>query len=368
MFRHCLGTLCAVLLAVACCAAAAADAERSDQSEETLSQLMTTYQTHEKAFHAAADNDDQLVTMARQVVEDRKKIIAVVLQLPTAPQVPEEARKEAAFAVAALKEAQTDTDLRRAAAHFRRVLLLAPWLAGAYYNLAAVEERLHKYDSAVVDLQYYLRAAPNAKDAQAVQDKIYELGFAAKREAQRQAWLGRWDLSGPVKHSYSGPKIGFIFDSTEIHNGPIYLWVYVDEIGRDGGAHGRILYDEDKFKGSTAPEAEEAKYVFYPYPFSTEAKGYYGPGAADWRGTWTADQLILEWTPPRPDLDPGVDVTINGHGRLEITKQDGGYHAVLTCSCKQQASYRSSSSVYAIEDSYAGEIVCTARLKQPLKD
>ena len=334
-------------------------AERSGQPEEALSQFMIAFQTHGKAFDAASA-DDQRVTIGRQIVEDQKKVIAVALQFPTPPSAPEEARKEVAFGMAALKEAQTDSDLREAASHFERALGLAPWLAGAYYNLALVQERLHKYEDAVANLQFYLLAAPRANDAQAVQDKIYELEFAVKRRAQRQEWLGRWELSGPVKHSLSAYR--------EIHNGPIYLWVLVDEIGRDGHAHGKILYDEDKFKGSTAPEAKEAQWVFYPYPFSIESESYYGAGAAEWRGTWTASQLVLEWTPQRPKLDADVDVTMNGHGRLEITKQDGRYHAALSCSCKLRTSYRSASSTAEIEDSYSGEAVRTATLKHPPED
>ena len=339
-------------------------AERSGQPEEALSQFTTAFHTHAQAINVATTHDQQM-SIAQQHIEDRKKIIAVALQLPAPPPAPEDARKETAFAMAALKEAQTDADLREVAAHFSRALRLAPWLAGVYYNLAIVEERLHEYDSAVVDLRYCLLAAPRAADAQAVQEKIYGLEFEAKRRDQRQGWLGLWDLSGPVKHSYVDQQFGLVFGSTTIHDGPTYLSVYVDEIGRDGHAHGKILYDQDKFKDSTAPEVEEAKYQFYPYPFSIEAKGFYGAGAADWRGTWTADQLVLEWTPPRPDFESTEGVTIHGHGRLEMTKQDGGYHAALACSCKLQAE-----SVYTmtIEDSYAGEVVRTRTLKNPPKD
>lgn len=110
-----------------------------------------------------------------------RKAIDAAAKLSPPPPIPQEARKHAVFAQTAFKEAKSKDDFNEARAQYSRALALAPWWADAWVTLSAVHEKLGNFTAAVSDLENYLRAAPRAPDRDAVQNKIYELQFKAKR-------------------------------------------------------------------------------------------------------------------------------------------------------------------------------------------
>lgn len=68
---------------------------------------------------------------------------------------------------------------------------LAPWWANAYFNLALVLEKLRNYKMAIDNLNLYLLAVPDAPDAAAVKEKIYEIEFLEKQRTRAEEHMDR---------------------------------------------------------------------------------------------------------------------------------------------------------------------------------
>jgi ankyrin repeat protein len=113
----------------------------------------------------------------------REKIIKVVLQLNPAPALPEDAIRHAAYAQAAIEEAQKDASpshVADAVKEWKEALRIAPWWADGYFNLAAVLKKADRPSEAAQALQLYLLASPNAQNAQDVKIEIYKLEYEAR--------------------------------------------------------------------------------------------------------------------------------------------------------------------------------------------
>lgn len=109
----------------------------------------------------------------------RKNAITAALRMSPSPEIPAEARRHEIFSKTALVNATNPDGLNSALKQMLIAVRIAPWWADGYYNLAVIEQREHLYRQAVQSLKYYLLAAPNAPDAQAVQMKIYSLQYEA---------------------------------------------------------------------------------------------------------------------------------------------------------------------------------------------
>ncbi len=150
----------------------------------------------------------------------RSKIIELVRKLDPPPAIPEEAERRMVRGKAAVKVAQNSSDYEAAAKEFLEAMNQAPWWADVYFNLAIVREKQGEYQWAINSFKSYLVAKPNAEDAKAVKEKIYELEFllekaqkeaAAKREAEevrrqaeREAWRrleGNWIAGSDIANS-----------------------------------------------------------------------------------------------------------------------------------------------------------------------
>ena len=110
----------------------------------------------------------------------RESLIRVAAKLNPPPPVPEEAKRHLAYALTAIEEGKTSGDaskLNDAVDQLSQVLRVAPWRPEAYYNLGMVLEQQKQYAEAARNLKLYLLAAPSAQDAEAVQQKIYELEY-----------------------------------------------------------------------------------------------------------------------------------------------------------------------------------------------
>jgi len=110
----------------------------------------------------------------------REKIIKLVLTMKTAPPVPEDAERSMARGATFAQKAVDSTGYKRAIIEFESAANAAPWLALAYYNLGVVQEKAGLYNEAIQNLKFYLIAAPDAKNARDVKNKIYGLEVDAE--------------------------------------------------------------------------------------------------------------------------------------------------------------------------------------------
>ncbi|MHB2026299.1 MAG: tetratricopeptide repeat protein [Elusimicrobiota bacterium] len=122
----------------------------------------------------------------------RERIIKLAKRLKSARAIPEPARKKFIEGTAILKNAKDPAQAALAVDSFQKALVIAPWWANAYYNLALAQELEGQYNYAQINLKYYLMTGPSAKDARAAQDKIYalngeEIAAAAQADAPAQA-------------------------------------------------------------------------------------------------------------------------------------------------------------------------------------
>lgn len=119
----------------------------------------------------------------------REKVIKVVLLLNPPPAIPQDAIRHAAYAQAAVDEAQKDANpshLNDAVNELEKALRIAPWWAQAYFNLGAVLQKANRPGEAAQALQLYLLADPHASNAQDVQMEIYKLQYEAKQQGNSQ--------------------------------------------------------------------------------------------------------------------------------------------------------------------------------------
>jgi len=131
-----------------------------------------------EAFHhymTAVNSGDsfQLATL--------EKIIVLYQKLDSPPPISEEARKHAAFASFAVKEAKDNNGYQRALAEYHRAIRLAPWWPDLYVNSALLFEQMGDYQAAFNLLKIYFVAAPDAPDREQLQTKLYELEFKAQQ-------------------------------------------------------------------------------------------------------------------------------------------------------------------------------------------
>ncbi len=131
-----------------------------------------------EAFHhymTAVNSGDsfQLATL--------EKIIALYPTLDPPPAIPEEARKHAAFASFAVKEAKDHNGYQKALYEYHHAIRMAPWWADLYVNTALVFEQLGDYQAAFDLLKIYFVAAPDAPDREQMKTKLYELEFKAQQ-------------------------------------------------------------------------------------------------------------------------------------------------------------------------------------------
>lgn len=116
-----------------------------------------------------------------------------------AQNVSDEARRHFNRGVTAVETARSAADYENAVAEFEAAAKLAPDWADVFFNLGIVQEKLGKYEQAVVNLKRYLAIAPNAADNAAVKDLIvkteYKLELNQKAIAQFRQITGVWSAS-----------------------------------------------------------------------------------------------------------------------------------------------------------------------------
>jgi tetratricopeptide (TPR) repeat protein len=105
----------------------------------------------------------------------REKIIKLALTMKPAPIVPENVERNMARGAAFTKKADGASGYNKAIVEFEAAVNSAPWLAIAYFNLGVVQEKVGYYAEAIQNFNWYLMAAPNAKNARDVQNTVYAL-------------------------------------------------------------------------------------------------------------------------------------------------------------------------------------------------
>lgn len=95
------------------------------------------------------------------------------------PVMPEAARKFRVQAEFAVQEKRLD----RAVELYGKALEIVPWWPEGHYNLALVLGETKKYRDALREMKRYLLLAPDAPEARAAQDRIYQWESVAEPEA-----------------------------------------------------------------------------------------------------------------------------------------------------------------------------------------
>ena len=115
----------------------------------------------------------------------RKQIIALALKLPTPPNETSAAIEAQGAGKFAFHHAQSAVDFYNAGQAFDHAALLAPWMAANYYNAAQAYAKTAHLNRAIADLRWYLKAAPNAEDKDAVLEQIGGLKYAQQHPVSR---------------------------------------------------------------------------------------------------------------------------------------------------------------------------------------
>ena len=105
----------------------------------------------------------------------REKTIALALSMKPSPPTPEEAERHIVRGIAFLKKGSDPAEYRKAILELEEAISIAPWNAAAYYRLGEAQEKSGLYAEAIKSLKLSLLAAPNAKNARAVKNRIYAI-------------------------------------------------------------------------------------------------------------------------------------------------------------------------------------------------
>lgn len=197
-------TSLAVLLSLASSGAFSHAQSPAPAPREQLQQYVTQLQ--------ANPSDDAL----------RTKIIHLALTLDPKPADPPDIAETIGAAWYAFKNAKSTTDLQNSAELYAKAALEAPWRADFYFNEGVALEKAKRLGDALKAYQFYLLAAPNATDGEAVREDIgalkyqisqmqnaeateqgrrnLELEAARERQTQQEAaqkaWSGVWRING----------------------------------------------------------------------------------------------------------------------------------------------------------------------------
>ena len=117
-------------------------------------------------------------------VELREKVIKYAQTLKQKPPVPEEFERQMARGSAFLKKATDADGSKKAAEEFQAAVAIAPWMAEGYLNLATAQEKANLFAEAIQNLNFFLLADPNAKNAREIRNHIYELEVYAEDAKQ----------------------------------------------------------------------------------------------------------------------------------------------------------------------------------------
>jgi tetratricopeptide (TPR) repeat protein len=128
---------------------------------------LTAFRAYDSAYHWLP-SDTELDKYDAQTIH--AAFLRLYPSLAVKPALPDEAHR---FEVQAVSFTQRQ-DYPRAIEAYRKVISAAPWGPNAYFNCALLEGEQRQYSQAISDMRNYLSLSPQASDAKAAQDKIYE--------------------------------------------------------------------------------------------------------------------------------------------------------------------------------------------------
>lgn len=129
----------------------------------------------------------------------RQAVIKVVRAM-AAPPLPETVLRSMVRGEARVKMGGAGS-YEAASEEIEQAVLAAPWLADGYYNLGVIQEKAGKFSEATQNFRLYLLAAPQSRNATAVQVKIYELELMKEEKDKEQSLQGSWlSVSGNVEY------------------------------------------------------------------------------------------------------------------------------------------------------------------------
>ena len=138
-----------------------------------------------------------------------------------APVISEEAERFMARGTAAVKNAKNPDDFKDAVNEFEKATLAAPWLASAYYNLGIARDKAGLYADAIKSLNLYLSASPDAADAKAVKNLIYEIEYKQEKAAKESSSEAMAEKNRQTEEDFIKKLDGvryIIYDVNEYHN------------------------------------------------------------------------------------------------------------------------------------------------------
>lgn len=145
-----------------------AKAMKTARDTEAGGNLLAALSQYGRAYRVAGDGEQSLAVI--------KAVAEAVRKLPSRPELPEDARRYGVQANTAAGRKSYD----EAIALFAKSLEAAPWWAEGHFNRALLLAEQNRSQEAVTSMKQFLMLAPNAPDARAAQDKIYEWELKAK--------------------------------------------------------------------------------------------------------------------------------------------------------------------------------------------
>lgn len=139
-----------------------AKAMKTAQDTEAGGNLRAALNQYGLAYRVAGDGEQSLAVI--------KTVAEVVRKLLNRPELPEDARRYGVQANTAAERKSYD----EAIALFTQSLEAAPWWAEGHFNRALLLANQNRSHEAVTSMKQFLVLAPNAPDARAAQDKIYQ--------------------------------------------------------------------------------------------------------------------------------------------------------------------------------------------------
>jgi tetratricopeptide (TPR) repeat protein len=121
----------------------------------------------------------------------REEIIKVVRAMPAPPPLPENVMRSMVRGETKLKMGGTGS-YEAAAKEMEQAVMEAPWFVDGYYNLGIVQEKAGNFWQGAQNLRLCLLAAPNSRNAAAIQAKVYELEVMEEEQKKMSALQGVW--------------------------------------------------------------------------------------------------------------------------------------------------------------------------------
>jgi len=119
------------------------------------------------------------------------KLLGIVASMPDPPSLTEKGERDFSRGNAMLKSATNPESIDRAIMEFRSAIRRSPWWTNAYLNLGLAYAQRRLYRDATLYFKLYLIANPNAKNAGAVREQIYELEYKQEQEQRSPSLLSK---------------------------------------------------------------------------------------------------------------------------------------------------------------------------------